>query len=39
MFMLVRPFEPFFVGCLWAIGLVIGTLANRITYGVWTRCS
>lgn len=38
MFLLVRPFEAVFVVVLWAVGLLVGALTNRITYGVWGSC-
>jgi len=38
MFELVPHVDAFYVVVLWAIGLFVGQLANRITHGVWGEC-
>ena len=38
MFELVAHAAAFYIVVLWAIGLFVGQLANRITHGVWGEC-
>lgn len=38
MFDLVPHAEAFYIVVLWAVGLFVGQLANRITHGVWGEC-
>jgi hypothetical protein len=38
MFDLVPHVAAFYIVVLWAIGLFVGQLANRIAYGVWGEC-
>jgi hypothetical protein len=38
MFELVPHVEAFFVVMLWALGIFVGMIANRITHGVWGQC-
>ncbi|MBO9518433.1 MAG: hypothetical protein J7493_10225 [Porphyrobacter sp.] len=37
-FHLVRHMPTFYVVILWAIGVFVGQVVNRITYGVWGEC-
>ena len=37
-FKLVEHVEAFYIVVLWAVGLFIGQLSNRITHGVWGEC-
>lgn len=38
MFGLVAHVDAFYIVVLWAIGLFVGQLANRITHGEWGEC-
>lgn len=38
MFDLVAHAEAFYIVVLWAVGLFVGQLSNRITHGVWGDC-
>jgi hypothetical protein len=38
MFDLVPHVEAFYVMILWAVGVFVGMIANRITHGVWGQC-
>jgi hypothetical protein len=38
MFELVPHVEAFYVVVLWAVGLFVGQLSNKITHGVWGEC-
>jgi len=38
MFDLVPHVEAFYVMVLWAVGVGIGSVVNRITHGVWGQC-
>lgn len=38
MFDLVPHAEAFYIVVLWAVGLFVGQLSNRITHGVWGEC-
>ena len=38
MFYLAPHVDAFYIVVLWAMGLFVGQLANRITHGVWGEC-
>jgi hypothetical protein len=38
MFELVPHREAFYIVVLWAVGLFVGQLANRISHGTWGEC-
>ena len=38
MFDLVPHVEAFYVMVLWAVGVFVGMVANRVTHGVWGQC-
>jgi len=38
MFDLVPHVDAFYIVVLWAAGLFVGQLSNRITHGVWGEC-
>ena len=38
MFDLVPHAEAFYIVVLWAVGLFVGQLSNRITHGTWGEC-
>jgi hypothetical protein len=38
MFELVPHMQAFYIVVLWAFGLFVGMIANRITHGVWGQC-
>ena len=38
MFDLVQHVGAFYIVVLWAVGIFIGMIANRITHGVWGQC-
>ena len=38
MFDLVPHAQAFYIVLLWAVGLFVGQLSNRITHGVWGEC-
>ena len=38
MFDLVPHAEAFYIVMLWAVGLFVGQLSNRITHGTWGEC-
>lgn len=38
MFDLVPHADAFYIVVLWAVGLFVGQLSNRITHGVWGEC-
>lgn len=38
MFDLVPHAEAFYIVVLWAMGLFVGQLSNRITHGTWGEC-
>jgi hypothetical protein len=38
MFDLVPHADAFYIVVLWAVGLLLGQLSNRITHGVWGEC-
>ena len=38
MFDLVPHAEAFYIVVLWAVGLFVGQLSNRITHGAWGEC-
>lgn len=38
MFDLVAHAEAFYIVVLWAVGLFVGQVSNRVTHGVWGEC-
>jgi hypothetical protein len=38
MFDLVPHREAFYIVVLWAVGLAVGQLANRVSHGTWGEC-
>jgi hypothetical protein len=38
MFDLVPHVEAFYIMVLWAVGVFVGQVANRVTHGVWAQC-
>ena len=38
MFELVPHREAFYIVVLWAVGLLVGQVANRISHGTWGEC-
>ena len=38
MFDLVPHVEAFYIMILWAVGVFVGMVVNRITHGVWGQC-
>jgi hypothetical protein len=38
MFDLVPHVEAFYIVVLWAFGLFVGQLSNRLTHGIWGEC-
>jgi hypothetical protein len=38
MFDLVPHVEAFYIVVLWALGVFVGMIANRVTHGVWGQC-